>query len=73
MKEKLNPRPSAASSTSLGERKYVLGDVFWIPVSNCNDGHPESPVPSQPRPDTRDASEVSNPVETELQAAWKFQ
>jgi len=72
MNEKMNPRPAAASPTSQGERKYVLEDVFWVPVSNCSDRHSDSAVPSQHRSDTRDASEVSNPVETELDAAWKF-
>jgi len=72
MNEKINPRPAAASSTSHGERKYVLEDVFWVPVSNCRDRHPNSAVPSQHRSDTRDRSEVSNPVETESDAAWKF-
>jgi len=72
MNEKMDPRASAASSTSQGEGKYVLEDVFWVPVSNCSDRHSDSAVPSQHRSDTRDASEVSNPVETELDAAWKF-
>jgi len=72
MNEKINPRPAAASSTSHGERKYVLEDVFWVPVSNCRDRHSDSAVPSQHRADTCDTSEVSNPVETELDAAWKF-
>jgi len=73
MNKKLNPRPSAASSRSQGERKYVLEDVFWVPISNCSERHSDSAVPAQDRPDTCDASEVSNPVETELEAAWKFQ
>ena len=73
MNEKLNPRPSATSSRLQGERKYVLEDVFWVPVSNCRDRHSDSAVQAQDRPDTRDASEVSNPVETELEAAWRFQ
>ena len=72
MNEKMNPRPAAASPTSQRERKYVLEDVFWVPVSNCSDRHSDSAVPSQHRSDTRDVSEVSNPVETELDSAWKF-
>jgi len=72
MNEKMDPRPSAASSTSLGERKYVLEDVFWVPVSNCSVRHSHSAVPSQQRSDTRDTSEVSNPVEAELDSARKL-
>jgi hypothetical protein len=72
MNEKMDSRPSAASSTSQGGRKYVLEEVFWVPVSNCSDRDSDSAVPSQHRSDTRDTSEVSNPVETELDAAWKF-
>lgn len=72
MNEKKGPRLSAVNSTSQGERKYVLEDVFWVPVSNCRDRHSDSAVPSQRRANTRDTSEVSNPVETESDAAWKF-
>ena len=72
MNEKMNPRLSAVNSTSQGERKYVLEDVFWVPVSNCSDRHSDSAVPSQHSSATRDTSKVSNPVETELDAARKF-
>lgn len=72
MNKKMDPRLPAASSRSQGGRKYVLEDVFWVPVSNCSDRHSDSALPSQNRPDTDDTSKVSNPVERELDAARKF-
>src|ERR1700739_3705108 len=39
MNEKINLRASMATSC-LGEKtKYVLEDVFWVPVSNCSARH----------------------------------
>jgi len=34
MNEKINPGASTGTSRSEGKTKYVLEDVFWVPVSN---------------------------------------
>ncbi len=39
MNEKINPQASAATSCSEGKTKYVLEDVFWVPISNCSARH----------------------------------
>jgi hypothetical protein len=36
MKQKINPQPSEAISGSLGKTRYVLEDVFWVPLGNCS-------------------------------------
>jgi len=36
MKQKINPQPSEAISGSQGKTRYVLEDVFWVPLSNCS-------------------------------------
>lgn len=36
MNEKINPRASAATSCAEEKTKYVLEDVFWVPISNCS-------------------------------------
>ena len=39
MNEKIIPRASSATSCPEGKAKYVLEDVFWVPVSNCRARH----------------------------------
>jgi hypothetical protein len=34
MSKKIQPRPPVAISESQGSVKYILEDVFWVPISN---------------------------------------
>ena len=49
MNEKIHPGPSATISLSQGTRKYVLEDVFWVPL-----GHTPPVLPERhlEKPDT---------------------
>jgi hypothetical protein len=69
MNEKIRARPSAANSTSDGEKKYVLEDVFWVPISNCSHRHSTSSALDAPRPEKLETREVSSSDKTELGSA----
>jgi hypothetical protein len=69
MNEKIRARRPAANSTSDGERKYVLEDVFWVPISNCSHTHSTPSAIHPPRPEELDTREVSSSGKTELGSA----
>jgi hypothetical protein len=69
MNEKIRARRSAANSRSEGERKYVLEDVFWVPISNCSHRRSTSSALDAPRPEELDTREVSSSGKTELGSA----
>jgi hypothetical protein len=39
---KMRSRLSATISASQEKRKFVLEDVFWVPISNCSSRHSTS-------------------------------
>ena len=47
MQDKNRSRCSAATSSSQGERKFVLEEVFWVPEANCSTKHITLPVPPE--------------------------
>jgi hypothetical protein len=59
MNNKINPRASTATSCSEGETKYVLEDVFWVPISNCRARHFTSPGHVELHPQNPNIGEVS--------------
>ena len=65
MNEKINPGFSRATSCSQGKTKYVLEDVFWVPVSNCSSRHFTLPALSETRSKKPDIGEVSGSDESE--------
>jgi hypothetical protein len=69
MNEKIRARRLAANSTSDGEKKYVLEDVFWVPISNCSHTHSTSSALHAPRSEKLDTREVSSSDKTELGSA----
>jgi len=56
MRRKMLYRLTAIISKSLMKRKYVLEDVFWVPVTNCKGSHSTSHVHSK----TYDTVEISS-------------
>jgi hypothetical protein len=66
MNEKIHARHSAANSASDDERKYVLEDVFWVPISNCSQRCSTSSALHAPRPERLDTREVSRSGKTKL-------
>jgi hypothetical protein len=69
MNEKINVPRSAAKSTSHGERKYVLEDVFWVPINNCGHSSSTSSALDGPCPEKLDTREVPSSGKTELVSA----
>ena len=67
MKEKILRRLSATISGSQVERKYVLEDVFWVPLTNCRCIHSASPVLPEFHPESLDASDHSSSGENARQ------
>jgi hypothetical protein len=64
MNEKIHPGPSATISLSQGTRKYVLEDVFWVPLGHCGSKSSTPPVLLErhlEKPDT----DVSSSAESE--------
>ena len=47
MHDKNRSRCSAATSSSQGERKFVLEEVFWVPEANSSAKHITLPVPPE--------------------------
>jgi hypothetical protein len=47
MHDKERFRCSAATSSSQGERKFVLEEVFWVPEGNSSAKHINLPVPPE--------------------------
>jgi hypothetical protein len=66
MNKKIRARRPTENSTSDGERKYVLEDVFWVPASNCSHRRSTSSALDAPRPEKLDTREVSSSGKTEL-------
>jgi len=66
MNEKISVPRSAAKSTSHSERKYVLEDVFWVPISNCGHSSSTSSALDAPCAEKLDTREVSSSGKTEL-------
>jgi hypothetical protein len=69
MNDKINPRASTATSCSEGETKYVLEDVFWVPVSNCRARHFAPPGRVELHTQKPDIGEVSSLNKSETLAS----
>jgi hypothetical protein len=69
MNEKINPRASAATSCSEGKTKYVLEDVFWVPISNCSARHFTLPGHLELHSKEPDVGEVSSLDESKTRAS----
>jgi hypothetical protein len=69
MNEKINPGFSKAASCSQGKTKYVLEDVFWVPISNCSSRHFTLPALIEPHSKKPDIGEVSGSDESETWAS----
>ena len=65
MNEKINPRFSSAISRSHGKTKYVLEDVFWVPVSNCSSMHFSPPICPELNAEKPDIDEAPGSGESE--------
>jgi len=65
MNEKINPRFSSAISRSHGKAKYVLEDVFWVPISNCSSRHFSPPICPELNAEKPDIDEASGSGESE--------
>jgi hypothetical protein len=61
--EKIHPRPTEEISAPHAEEKYVLEDVFWVPLSNCRFRQSTSLVLPEPRSENHDNGKVSSPGE----------
>ena len=69
MNEKINPGFSRATSCSQGKTKYVLEDVFWVPISNCSSRHSTLPALIKPHSKKPDIGEVSGSDKSEIRAS----
>jgi hypothetical protein len=69
MNEKINPGFSRATSCSQGKTKYVLEDVFWVPISNCSSRHFTLPAFIEPHSKKPVIGEVSGSDESETLAS----
>ena len=69
MNEKINPRSSAATCCSERKTKYVLEDVFWVPISNCSARHSTLPGRLELHSKKVDVGEVSSLDESETRAS----
>jgi hypothetical protein len=65
MNEKINPGLSRATSSSQGKTKYVLEDVFWVPISNSSSRNFTLPALIEPHSKKPDIGEVSGSDESE--------
>jgi hypothetical protein len=69
MNEKIDPPTSMATSCSEGKAKYVLEDVFWVPIGNCRARHFTLPGRLELHSKKPDIAEVSNLDESETSAS----
>jgi hypothetical protein len=69
MSERTTPRLPVAISGSQGKIKYVLEDVFWVPISNSRWRYSSSFVLAELPSDELDTGEVASAGETELGSA----
>jgi hypothetical protein len=69
MNEKINPRAPAATSCSEGKTRYVLEDVFWVPISNSSARHFTLPGRLELHSKKPDVGEVSSLDESETWAS----
>jgi len=69
MNKKINPRFSRAASCSQGKPKYVLEDVFWVPISNCSSRHFTLTAGIEIHFKKPDIGELSSPHESETWAS----
>jgi hypothetical protein len=69
MNEKINRLTSAATACSEGKTKYVLEDVFWVPISNCSARHFTLPGRPELHSKKPDITEVSSLDESETSAS----
>jgi hypothetical protein len=69
MNEKINPQLSSATPCSQEKTKYVLEDVFWVPISNCSSRHFPSPVSPELHSEKAKIGEVSSPGESDSSSA----
>ena len=67
MNEKISLRSSGAISSSQEKRKYVLADVFWVPLSSYR--RSSSSVLPELRSEEPDLGEVSDSGENESGSA----
>jgi hypothetical protein len=65
MNEKTLAQRPTANCTSDGERKFVLEDVFWVPISNSSQWRSTSSALDAPRPEKLHTSEGSISDKTE--------
>lgn len=66
MHKKIRSQLSTGNSASQQEVKYVLEDVFWVPISNCISRRSGSPAIPELRSGKRETDEVPNSDEREL-------
>jgi hypothetical protein len=66
MHKKIRPGLSNGNSASQQEAKYVLEDVFWVPISNCISRRSTPPAIAELRPEKLETDEASNPGDSEL-------
>jgi hypothetical protein len=69
MYKEIFARLSAAISAAQEERKYVLEDVFWVPISNCSSSHSVFPAIPELRAEKLGTSEASSWDTTESDSA----
>jgi hypothetical protein len=69
MSKKIQPRPPVAISGSQGSVKYVLEDVFWVPISNSRWKRSTSLVLPELHSEKLDTGEVSQSCDTESGSA----
>ena len=62
MREKVLRRLAAIISGSQLERKYVLEDVFWVPITNCKSRQSTSQVLPKLHPEKLDTGELSSSI-----------
>jgi len=72
MNEEVRAERAEAHSTSDGQRKYVLEDVFWVPISNCRHARAVSSALPARCPEDRDTREPSGSGETESASPNNF-
>jgi hypothetical protein len=66
MHKKIRSRLSTGNSVSQQESKYVLEEVFWVPISNCNSMRSTPPAIPELRAEKLETDEVSNLGQSEL-------
>jgi len=66
MHKKIRPGLSTGNFASQQEAKYVLEDVFWVPISNCISRRSTPPAILELRPEKLETDQASNSDESEL-------